>query len=119
MVEIGAEMNINEIQYELVGVVDHRGNTMASGHYVSYIRSEKRPWMFCDDNNISSSSLERVNNEDNYILLLKKKETFVPDVRHDVEEKLQQEIYEVEVENTVSNSLNNEDVTKKLQKIKC
>ena len=42
MVEVGAVLKIDGIQYELVGTVDHLGNTLAGGHYVTYVRKEKR-----------------------------------------------------------------------------
>ena len=74
-VEVGAQTNINGIEYELVGTVDHRGNKLDIGHYVSHVKREKGPWVFCDDAHITVATLDRVNNDDNYIFLFKKKGT--------------------------------------------
>ena len=41
-------------QYELQSVVAHLGGTMASGHYVAYVRQPDETWARCDDTVVST-----------------------------------------------------------------
>ena len=110
MVEVGAQMNIDGVQYELIGTVDHRSNTLGGGHYVAYVRKVKGPWVFCDDSFISGTSLDKVNNNENYIFLLKKIETCSPEMGD--REKLKEEpvINQAEEDSSTSHTVNEKHV---------
>ena len=73
LVEAAAEMELHSTdKYELVGALNHQGNTISSGHFVSYVRSENGPWLLCNDTSITTTYLDKVISADNYILLYSK-----------------------------------------------
>ena len=71
--KIPAELDLNPIiekqardygvtgRYRLVGVVCHSGSTPQDGHYVSYVRHEKKGWFMLDDDFVGRSSLSHMN----------------------------------------------------------
>ena len=65
----------NITEYDLVGVLDHQGTTVMSGHYVTKLKSSDCQWLLCNDLSVSPISFEDVISKDNYILLFKKKDT--------------------------------------------
>ena len=75
-VDTGAEMKLEGCNnYELVGVLDHRGETVNSGHYVTKVKSGTEQWVLCNDTNVTDTPFGDVISGDNYLLLYKKKET--------------------------------------------
>ena len=71
------------MDYELIGVLDHRGSTITSGHYVYTVKSESSQWLICNDLSVSSTPFEKIISGDNYLLVFKKKtaetQTYVPE----------------------------------------
>ena len=53
--------------YQITGVVFHRGSTIASGHYISYVNAEGK-WLEADDSSIREVSWEMVRNMKVYLL---------------------------------------------------
>ena len=53
--------------YRITGVVFHRGSTIASGHYISYVNVEGK-WLEADDSSIREVSWEMVKNMKVYLL---------------------------------------------------
>ena len=53
--------------YRITGVVFHRGSTIASGHYISYVNAEGK-WLEADDSSIREVSWEMVKNMKVYLL---------------------------------------------------
>ena len=73
-VETRLDMKINNcIDYELLGVLDHIGTTINSGHYITKIRSEEDQWLLCNDQFVGPISADNIISANNYILLFKKK----------------------------------------------
>ena len=74
LVEMGPEVYIADVLYQLVGIVDHRGSTIQSGHYVAFVKNQNGQLVLCDDNKISPVTLEKAVSKNNYVILLKKSE---------------------------------------------
>ena len=57
-------------QYELVGVVVHRGRSMHGGHYTSYVRAAGTgsPWLHCNDSVVDVVREDEVLNSEAYML---------------------------------------------------
>ncbi|XP_037412044.1 ubiquitin carboxyl-terminal hydrolase 2-like [Triticum dicoccoides] len=63
-------------RYRLVGVIEHRGDNLHTGHYVAYVRgaglkhrsSGSSSWICADDRNIKEISIEQVVRCEAYIL---------------------------------------------------
>ena len=53
--------------YRITGVVFHRGSTIASGHYISYVNAEGK-WLEANDSSIREVSWEMVRNIKVYLL---------------------------------------------------
>lgn len=68
-------MNINTSQgvtkYEVIATIEHTGDELTSGHYMSYILKNDT-WYRCNDESVQpmSNSIDPIENV--YILLLKK-----------------------------------------------
>ncbi|CAA20678.1 ubiquitin C-terminal hydrolase Ubp16 [Schizosaccharomyces pombe] len=61
--------------YELIGVLVHAGGSTRSGHYYSFCKSSNGVWLKFDDDFVSNSSIDRVLNQQAYILQYKRKST--------------------------------------------
>ena len=59
------------ITYTLLGLIEHHGFLINSGHYVSYIRQNNK-WYHCDDKHITETKLLTLSN--NVCLVLYAKE---------------------------------------------
>ncbi|EPY49979.1 ubiquitin carboxy terminal hydrolase Ubp16 [Schizosaccharomyces cryophilus OY26] len=55
-------------RYELIGVLVHAGGSTRSGHYYSFCKSSNGMWLKFDDEFVSNSSIDRVLNQQAYIL---------------------------------------------------
>ena len=49
------------INYTLLGLIEHNGVFIDSGHYVSYIRQSNK-WYHCDDKHITETNLLTLSN---------------------------------------------------------
>ena len=49
------------INYTLLGLIEHHGVFIDSGHYVSYIRQSNK-WYHCDDKHITDTNLLTLSN---------------------------------------------------------
>ena len=49
------------INYTLLGLIEHHGVFIDSGHYVSYIRQSNK-WYHCDDKHITETNLLTLSN---------------------------------------------------------
>ena len=54
-------MKLGLINYTLLGLIDHHGVFIDSGHYVSYIRQNNK-WYHCDDKHITETNLLTLSN---------------------------------------------------------
>ena len=57
-------------RYEPIAIIDHRGYSINSGHYVTYSKNESGDWTLLNDTEIKPSSLHEANSKDNYIILI-------------------------------------------------
>ena len=55
-------------KYSLEGIVEHYGNSIGEGHYISFIK-EQQKWFKCDDSTITE---RRVLTEKPYFLVYRK-----------------------------------------------
>ena len=85
-VKFGPELRLpNGDVYEVVGVLDHWGDTLKAGHYVTYLKTESGQWFLYNDAQVQHSSLTEANTKENYILLLEKKTMASEASTHNVE----------------------------------
>ncbi|MBA3239206.1 MAG: ubiquitin carboxyl-terminal hydrolase [Parachlamydiaceae bacterium] len=66
-----------KIQYEIIGYVNHHGQTLRSGHYTANVKNCQDPvgeqrWIQCNDSNVKVSAPKN-ESSDPYIILLKRK----------------------------------------------
>ncbi len=47
-------------QYELFGVVSHKGRDSSSGHYMGWIRQSGKEWLVFDDDSVSPTDTDTV-----------------------------------------------------------
>ena len=59
--------------YEVVGIIDHVGNSPLCGHYVTYLKQDSGQWKLFDDESSKSCTFKQANNRNNYLILFKKK----------------------------------------------
>ena len=61
-------------KYCLVGVIEHRGHSWQSGHYVAFVRGggDRNVWYLCNDRKIEVVSEATVLNAEAYILMYRK-----------------------------------------------
>ena len=68
-------MDIDTLQgikrYEVVATIEHLGNKMKSGHYISYIKRNDN-WFHCNDTNITPLVNITSPTKNYFIILLKK-----------------------------------------------
>ena len=60
-------------EYRLMGVTDHRGTTIQSGHYVTFVRSGS-DWFLVNDSIVTKVNRDYVTSQDNVLLLYSKTE---------------------------------------------
>ena len=60
-------------EYRLMGVTDHRGATIQSGHYVTFVRSGS-DWFLVNDSIVTKVNRDYVTSQDNVLLLYSKYE---------------------------------------------
>ena len=61
------------IEYELVGIVVHKGNLATEGHYICYCKDNKdKKWFYLDDNKVIKVSEDLLHKIRPYILFYKK-----------------------------------------------
>ena len=67
-------ITVNNQRYKLFGVLDHQGATQHSGHWLTWARCREAAggWLRCDDSSVEPATLEKVLNQDNYILAYQK-----------------------------------------------
>ena len=65
---------VNNQRFKLFGVLDHQGTSQHSGHWLTWARCREAPggWLRCDDSSVEPATLEKVLNQDNYILAYQK-----------------------------------------------
>ena len=73
-INIKENITNDNINYKLKGFIEHIGNSMVSGHYVSYIKINNI-WYRFNDSNISKKGPKLKDNTDAYILLYEKDKT--------------------------------------------
>ena len=61
------------IEYELIGIVVHKGNLATEGHYICYCKNNKdKTWFYLDDNKVIKVSEDLLHKLRPYILFYKK-----------------------------------------------
>ena len=61
------------IEYELIGIVVHKGNLATEGHYICYCKNNKdKTWFYLDDNKVIKVSVDLLHKLRPYILFYKK-----------------------------------------------
>jgi ubiquitin C-terminal hydrolase len=66
--EIESELDINGIDYELCGMIEHLGVSTSSGHYISYILNSDKEWILYDDSRYNKcNSIDKVILQNNRI----------------------------------------------------
>ena len=61
------------IEYELIGIVVHKGNLATEGHYICYCKDNKdKTWFYLDDNKVIKVSEDLLHKLRPYILFYKK-----------------------------------------------
>ena len=63
---------LNGHKYEFTGAVDHIGNNLTHGHYVTFLKFDSGKWMKFDDEHFQECTIQQANTRNNYILLFKK-----------------------------------------------
>ena len=66
-------MDFHGHNYQLVGTVDHLGDTLSHGHWVTRLRSEEGQWLLYNDAQVSNCSSVSVVSGNNVLLLFKMK----------------------------------------------
>jgi len=57
----GAECNDNRTgRYELFAIITHQGRTAEGGHYVAWIKQDKKKWLVFDDETVAEIDAERI-----------------------------------------------------------
>ena len=61
------------IEYELIGIVVHKGNLATEGHYICYCKNNKdKTWFYLDDNKVIKVSVDLLHKLRPYILFYRK-----------------------------------------------
>jgi len=75
-ININTEITNDNDTYELIGVINHIGDDIKTGHYVAYIKKEQK-WYECDDEDVDElEDYEKINgikDSNPYVLLYKNK----------------------------------------------
>lgn len=54
--------------YQLAGVIQHHGDTLASGHYIALVCDDERRWWRTSDNDVTRIELQQVLSGEAYIV---------------------------------------------------
>ena len=74
-VKIEKEIDLLKGQkYELIGTLDHKGESTTNGHYVTFLKDGSGQWRCFDDKITRKCRFQEANTRNNYLLLFKKKE---------------------------------------------
>lgn len=77
-------IKINNSDYDLIGCANHMGNTIKSGHYISFVNYRKQ-WHMVNDNTVTSSRFINIaENGTPYLLLYKKSDKSYPQITKSV-----------------------------------
>ncbi|BFU23304.1 ubiquitin carboxyl-terminal hydrolase domain containing protein [Entamoeba histolytica HM-1:IMSS-B] len=60
--------NKGNVNYRLISIIEHRGNQIRRGHYVSYVRRGEK-WYFCNDENIQLIDQKDIYDKMAYVLI--------------------------------------------------
>ena len=70
---VSPHLRNKNIEYELIGIVVHKGNLATEGHYICYCRDNKdKTWFYLDDNKVIKVSEDVIHNLRPYIIFYKK-----------------------------------------------
>jgi ubiquitin C-terminal hydrolase len=70
---VSPHLRNNNIEYELIGIVVHKGNLATEGHYICYCKDNKdKTWFYLDDNKVIKVSEDVIHKIRPYILFFKK-----------------------------------------------
>ena len=69
-------VTINDTQYQLCGVLDHRGVSVHSGHWVTWAKHQQN-WLLCNDHQIEGVQYLEMFGRNNYVLLFEQKQDLI------------------------------------------
>ncbi len=70
---VSPHLRNKNIEYDLIGIVVHKGNLATEGHDISYCKSNKdNSWFYLDDNKVIKVSEDVIHNLRPYIIFYKK-----------------------------------------------
>lgn len=70
---VSPHLRNKNIEYELIGIVVHKGNLATEGHYICYCKDNKdKTWFYLDDNKVIKVSEDVIHNLRPYIIFYKK-----------------------------------------------
>ena len=70
---VSPHLRNKNIEYELIGIVVHKGNLATEGHYICYCKDNKdKTWFYLDDNKVIKVSEDLLHKLRPYILFYKK-----------------------------------------------
>ena len=61
-----------KISYDIVGYINHDGENVESGHYITYLKDDRQQWNLCNDGTITKGVMPTKIEEESYVVLLKK-----------------------------------------------
>lgn len=71
---VSPHLRNKNIEYDLIGIVVHKGNLATEGHYICYCKDNKdNSWFYLDDNKVIKVSEDIIHNLRPYIIFYKKK----------------------------------------------
>ena len=56
----GAGCDNKTARYELFAIITHQGRTAEGGHYVAWVKKDKKKWLVFDDETVAEVDAERV-----------------------------------------------------------
>ena len=70
---VSPHLRNKNIEYELIGIIVHKGNLATEGHYICYCKDNKdKTWFYLDDNKVIKVSEDLLHKLRPYILFYKK-----------------------------------------------
>ena len=70
---VSPHLRNKNIEYDLIGIVVHKGNLATEGHYICYCKNNKdNSWFYLDDNKVIKVSEDVIHNLRPYIIFYKK-----------------------------------------------
>ena len=64
----GKENIDKKISYELIGIIQHKGDKITNGHYISIVKASNKMWFKADDDKVTQFSLNNIKKEDIFML---------------------------------------------------